>query len=147
MKQYVELGKRILSEGELRHDRTGVGALSVFDAHMEFDLRGRFPLVTVKETRWKTAFLEMLWFLRGEPDTSWLNANGCKLWDAWALDKETGYLGPIYGRRLLVSAWNVSEHRLPRSRHRWALSSIRQLNPTTLVRSIGDCRWPTLQAA
>lgn len=140
MKQYVELGKRILSEGELRHDRTGVGALSVFDAHMEFDLRGRFPLVTVKETRWKTAFLEMLWFLRGEPDTSWLNANGCKLWDAWALDKETGYLGPIYGcqwrnwadlwdcsnydqvriliddlknnphgRRLLVSAWNVSE--------------------------------------
>lgn len=139
MKQYVELGKRILSEGELRHDRTGVGTLSVFDAHMEFDLRERFPLVTVKETRWKTAFLEMLWFLRGDNNTRWLNEQGCKLWDAWA--DPTGNVGAIYGvqwrawapeqgehdyidqvrnlidglknnphgRRHLVSAWNVSE--------------------------------------
>lgn len=138
MKQYVELGKRILSEGELRHDRTGVGTLSVFDAHMEFDLRERFPLVTVKETRWKTAFLEMLWFLRGEDNTDYLHQHDCKLWDAWA-DKK-GYVGPIYGvnwrdwrgsysgpgydqvgilidglknnphgRRHLVSAWNVGE--------------------------------------
>lgn len=96
MKQYIELGKRILAEGELRHDRTGVGTISVFGANMTFDLRERFPLVTVKETRWKTAFLEMLWFLRGSHDTSWLREHGCKLWDAWALD-EHGYLGPIYG--------------------------------------------------
>jgi thymidylate synthase len=138
MKQYVELGKRILAEGELRHDRTGVGTLSVFDAHMTFDLRERFPLVTVKETKWKVAFLEMLWFLRGEPSTMWLREQGCKLWDAWA-DKD-GYVGPIYGaqwrswwsegvgvcidqtaelirglknhphgRRHMVSAWNVGE--------------------------------------
>ena len=95
MKQYVELGKRILREGELRHDRTGVGTLSVFDAHMEFDLRERFPLVTVKETRWKTAFLEMLWFLRGERYTDYLRKHGCKLWDAWA--DGNGRVGPIYG--------------------------------------------------
>ena len=95
MKQYIELGKRILAEGELRHDRTGVGTISVFGANMQFDLRERFPLVTVKETRWKTAFLEMLWFLRGEDNTSWLNDRGCKLWDAWA--NPLGGLGPIYG--------------------------------------------------
>lgn len=97
MKQYVDLGKRILREGELRHDRTGVGTLSVFDARMEFDLRKRFPLVTVKETRWKTAFLEMLWFLRGEEYVDYLHQNGCKLWDAWVLNKATGHVGPIYG--------------------------------------------------
>lgn len=96
MKQYIELGQRILAEGELRHDRTKVGAYSVFDAHMMFDLRERFPLVTVKETRWKTAFLEMLWFLRGSNTTAWLHEHDCKLWDAWALD-DHGYLGPIYG--------------------------------------------------
>lgn len=138
MKQYIELGKRILAEGELRHDRTGVGAYSVFGANMTFDLRERFPLVTVKETRWKTAFLEMLWFLRGEDNTSWLNEHGCKLWDAWA--DGNGRVGPIYGvqwrrwadwpfaahydqvrivvnglknnphgRRHIVSAWNVGE--------------------------------------
>lgn len=137
MKQYIELGKRILNEGTLRQDRTGVGTLSVFDAHMTFDLRERFPLVTVKETRWKTAFLEMLWFLRGEDHVGYLHKHNCKLWDAWADDK--GYVDKIYGvqfrrwtnlygkeidqvknlieglksnpngRRHIVSAWNVGE--------------------------------------
>ena len=95
MQQYVDLVNWVLREGEPRADRTGVGTLAVFGGRIEFDLRERFPLVTVKETRWKTAFLEMLWFLRGEDNTSWLNEHGCKLWDAWA--KDNGYLGPIYG--------------------------------------------------
>jgi thymidylate synthase len=52
-------------------------------------------LVTVKETRWKTAFLEMLWFLRGEDHTDYLHEHNCKLWDAWADDK--GWVQRIYG--------------------------------------------------
>lgn len=136
MKQYTDLVKRILAEGELRADRTKVGTLSVFGAGLEFDLRERFPLVTCKETRWKTAFLEMLWFLRGEGNTQYLHRHGSKLWDAWA-DK-SGNLGPVYGvnwrrwgmetgridqvwglirglradphgRRHMVSAWNVAD--------------------------------------
>lgn len=95
MKQYIELGKRILAEGELRHDRTGVGTISVFGANMTFDLRERFPLVTVKETRWKTAFLEMLFFISGSTNAKWLNERGSKLWDAWA--DQNGNLGPVYG--------------------------------------------------
>jgi thymidylate synthase len=95
MKNYIELVKRILMYGEIRADRTGVGALSVFGGSLQFDLRDRFPLVTIKETRYKTAFLEMLWFLRGEGDTSFLHKHGCKLWDAWA--DTDGFLGPIYG--------------------------------------------------
>lgn len=93
--QYRKLVKRILSEGEERQDRTGTGTISVFGGHMKFDLRERFPLVQCKETRYKVAFLEMLWFLRGEGDTSYLNDHNCKLWDAWADDK--GELGPVYG--------------------------------------------------
>ena len=102
MKQYIELGKRILAEGELRHDRTGVGTISVFGTNMTFDLRERFPLVTVKETRWKTAFLEMLWFLRGDNHTKYLHQHGCKLWDNWVKlrageTEKSDYLGSIYG--------------------------------------------------
>lgn len=93
--QYKELVKRILTEGEERKDRTGTGTISVFGGQMKFDLRERFPLVQCKETRYKVAFLEMLWFLRGEGNTKYLNDNGCKLWDAWA-DKN-GNLGPVYG--------------------------------------------------
>lgn len=95
MKNYLDLVARIIREGEPRDDRTGVGTLSVFGANLEFDLRERFPLVTAKETRWLTAFLEMLWFLRGETNVKWLNEQGSKLWDAWA--DENGNLGPIYG--------------------------------------------------
>lgn len=137
MKSYAQLVQRILDEGEPRQDRTGMGTISVFGANLSFDLRERFPLVTMKETRWKTAFLEMLWFLRGECHVKYLHLNNCKLWDPWA--SKTGYLGPIYGyqwrswethsggyidqikelikglttnphgRRHLVSAWNVSD--------------------------------------
>ena len=137
MKPYIDLVTRILTEGELRHDRTGVGTLAVFGGRLEFDLRERFPLVTVKHTRWQLAFLEMLWFLRGDPDTTYLRQHDCKLWDAWA--DENGELGPIYGvqwrkwvafdgdvidqiqalidgiksnpagRRHIVSAWNVGD--------------------------------------
>lgn len=137
MQQYVDLVNRVLREGEPRADRTGVGTLAVFGGRIEFDLRERFPLVTVKETRWKTAFLEMLWFLRGETNTEYLHRHGCTLWDAWA--NRRGNLGPVYGaqwrrwrdtewddvdqiavlidglknnpqgRRHIVSAWNVAE--------------------------------------
>lgn len=137
MQQYVDLVNRVLREGEPRADRTGVGTLAVFGGRVEFDLRERFPLVTVKETRWKTAFLEMLWFLRGETNTEYLHRHGCTLWDAWANGR--GNLGPVYGaqwrrwrdtewddvdqiavlidglknnpqgRRHIVSAWNVAE--------------------------------------
>ena len=95
MKHYTDLVSKILQTGERREDRTGTGVLSIFGGQLRFDLRERFPLVTVKETRWKTAFLEMLWFLRGEPHTKFLNDNDCKLWDAWA--DGYGRLGPIYG--------------------------------------------------
>jgi thymidylate synthase len=95
MQNYLDLVKKVIEQGEVSSDRTGTGTRRVFGGHIEFDLRERFPLVTAKETRWRTAFLEMLWFLRGERDTSWLNANGCKLWDDWA--KDDGWLGPIYG--------------------------------------------------
>lgn len=93
--QYKELVKRILSEGEERQDRTGTGTISVFGGQMKFDLRERFPLVQCKETRYKVAFLEMLFFIAGETNVKWLNDRGCKLWDAWADD--SGNLGPVYG--------------------------------------------------
>ena len=99
MKHYADLVSRILQTGERREDRTGTGVLSIFGGQLRFDLRERFPLVTVKETRWKTAFLEMLWFLRGEPHTEYLHANDCKLWDAWAVDGHFHFVGPIYGNQ------------------------------------------------
>lgn len=95
MHPYIELVQDILQYGERRDDRTGVGTLSIFDAKLSFDLRQRFPLVTLKETRWKIAFLEMLWFIGGHTNVKWLEDRGSKLWTPWG--DENGNLGPIYG--------------------------------------------------
>lgn len=95
MKNYIDLVEKILRHGEERMDRTGVGTMSIFGGSIEWDLRDRFPLVTAKETRWRTAFLEMLFFLAGQTNVSWLNDRGSKLWDAWS--DANGNLGPVYG--------------------------------------------------
>lgn len=95
MKNYIDLAEKILMTGEERKDRTGVGTLSIFGGSIEWDLRDRFPLVTAKETRWKTAFLEMLFFLSGQTNARWLEERGSKLWTPWA--DGNGNLGPVYG--------------------------------------------------
>jgi thymidylate synthase len=95
MKQYVDLVKQVLVNGESRDDRTGQGTKAIFGGSVEFDLRESFPLVTVKRTKWESAFIEMLWFIRGEPNTKFLKEHGVNIWDDWADDD--GNLGPIYG--------------------------------------------------
>jgi len=95
VRQYVELLKKILSDGEVREDRTGVGTKSIFGGEIDFDLLDCFPLVTVKKTLWRSAFVEMLWFLRGEANIKFLKEHSVNIWDAWA-DKD-GNLGPVYG--------------------------------------------------
>jgi thymidylate synthase len=92
---YIELLQKILREGEERKDRTGVGTLSIFGGQLTFDLRDALPVVTIKKTLWKSAFIEMLWFLRGESNTNFLKEYNIPIWDDWA--DENGNLGPIYG--------------------------------------------------
>ena len=140
MIQYLELLERILTEGVRKEDRTGTGTLSVFGHQMRFPLGEGFPLLTTKKLHTRSIIVELLWFLRGETNLSYLHEHNVSIWDAWA-DAE-GELGPIYGsqwrswrgpdgvvvdqiaealrllrenpdsRRILVSAWNVAE--LPR---------------------------------
>lgn len=137
MRQYLDLMQHVLEHGSEKSDRTGTGTRSLFGHQMRFDLQAGFPLVTTKKLHLKSIIVELLWFLRGETNIAWLNAQGVSIWDEWA-DPE-GELGPVYGRqwrswptadgrhidqieqvleqlrrspdsrRLLVSAWNVGE--------------------------------------
>lgn len=85
--QYLDLMRRIWSEGDERVDRTGVGTRNLFGEQLRFDLRdGRIPLLTTKRVYWKAAAREMLWFLTGESNIRPLVEQGVHIWTDWPLD-------------------------------------------------------------
>lgn len=132
MKQYLDALRAVLSDGELRGNRTGIKTLSLFGLQIRMDLQNGFPLLTTKKMYFKGIVGELVWMLQGQTNIQFLQDNGIHIWDGWA-DKN-GDLGPVYGkqwrdwngndqvktiigqikhdpesRRIILTNWNVAE--------------------------------------
>jgi thymidylate synthase len=137
MNQYEKFLQFVYENGTPKSDRTGTGTKSYFGGQLRFDLSEGFPLISTKKLHLKSIIYELLWFLKGDTNTKYLNDHGVKIWDEWA-DKN-GDLGPVYGkqwrswtgadgktidqieqvldllknnpdsRRIIVNAWNVAD--------------------------------------
>lgn len=112
MKQYLEIVKQILNEGEIKNNRTGINTPAIAGTMFEHDMSQGFPLLTTKKMALRLISSELEFFIKGLTDKKWLQDRNNHIWDEWCNptkvpyghDKETKKrmmeekdLGPIYG--------------------------------------------------
>ncbi len=94
---YLNLGRKILTEGNIKTDRTNTGTRSIFGYQMRFNLAEGFPLLTTKRVPFGLIKSELLWFLKGDTNIRFLLEHNNHIWDEWAFErfvKSPVYTGP-----------------------------------------------------
>ncbi len=112
MKAYLDIVRRILDTGEIKHNRTGIDAATVPGAMLEHDMSEGFPLLTTKNVVFRLVASELEFFIKGITDKNWLQERNNHIWDDWCSPEKVAYghdeetlqrmaaereLGPIYG--------------------------------------------------
>ena len=87
MKQYLDICRDVLENGEVRKDRTGTGTISRFGYQMRVNLEDGFPLLTTKKVFYRGIFEELFWFLKGETNIRPLALKNVKIWNDWPYAK------------------------------------------------------------
>ena len=97
-KKYQDLLQDILDNGIQKSDRTGTGTLSVFGRQIRHNMKQGFPILTTKKVAWKQVVSELLWFLTGQTNISFLLKHNNHIWD-----------GDAYKRYERVWTWDLDE--------------------------------------
>jgi thymidylate synthase len=124
---YLQCLYDILLRGEIIKDRTGVGTRSLFSQNLNFDIhvlnpeeddqtkiKYTIPALTTKKMFFNGVIWELIWFLNGFTDATWLQKRKVHIWDGNTtreyLDKigltnvKTGEIGLGYGYQWIN--WN-----------------------------------------
>jgi thymidylate synthase len=112
MQAYLNIISRILEQGVIKPNRTGVDAITIPGVMFEHDLSTGYPLLTTKTVPFRLVASELEFFIRGITDKDWLRRRNNHIWDEWCSPEKVSYahdpqtqrrmmeereLGPIYG--------------------------------------------------
>jgi thymidylate synthase len=103
---YLILLRDVLENGIKRENRNG-NTYSIFGSMLKFDVKNKFPLLTSKRVFFRGIVEELLWFLKGQTNSKFLEDKGINIWkgnstreylDSIGLtNNDEGELGKIYG--------------------------------------------------
>ena len=80
-KKYQQLLSDIIEFGVEKKDRTGTGTISEFGHQIRHKMSEGFPILTTKKMAWKQIVSELLWFLTGQTNISFLLKHNNHIWD------------------------------------------------------------------
>ncbi len=83
MKEYLRILDKILTEGEKKENRTGMGTIAIAGEKFEHDMSEGFPLLTTRKIYTKGVLAETEFFIKGITDKNWLRNKGVHIWDDW----------------------------------------------------------------
>jgi thymidylate synthase len=78
--QYFRVMKRVMHEGIDRPDRTGIGSRAIWGDTLTIDLAEGFPAPSHRKVPLRYAFEEIMWMLRGDTDSKYLEEQGINIW-------------------------------------------------------------------
>nr|WP_321402912.1 thymidylate synthase [uncultured Desulfobacter sp.] len=112
MDAYSNIVKKVLDQGQVKENRTGVNTIAIAGAMFEHDMAQGFPLLTTKFVPFSLVASELEFFIKGITDKNWLREKNNHIWDEWCSPAKVAYghddeirkkmmeereLGPIYG--------------------------------------------------
>lgn len=92
-KIYCELLKKIMSEGEIFENRTGIDTLSIEGVNFKLEnIENNFPILESKKVMIKNALSEILWIHQAQSnDVKWLEDRKNNIWEEWKIDDDGIY--------------------------------------------------------
>jgi len=109
---YKQIARKVLNQGQIKENRTGVNTIAIAGAMFEHDMAEGFPLLTSKYVPFRLVSSELEFFIKGITDKKWLQDRNNHIWDDWCSPAKVAYendektkkwmraerdLGPIYG--------------------------------------------------
>ena len=125
MQSYLDLVRRVFSEGTRKPSRTGVDTISLFSAHYQVDLAAGFPLLTTKKMNWPAVLREL-------PDTrrrrvafavGLVVAMGTSAWSTLSRAPWSQTTSLVFASLAVLTAFKVAT-RAPETDGRWGRDAV-----------------------